>query len=272
VFDRHFYSAGSRKARLEDFNDMWLDPEVKMILMSIGGSTAMQLLDGIDYGAIRRNPKIFAGISDGTTLLTAIHARTGLVAYHGPDLVFTFGLPMSEPIRENIHKTFFSGEVGQLSPNPHWKHLKPPDMEYRGWRCIREGKASGRLIGGHVRCLCATIFAGFELSFDGAILFLEGTDDVAMTDRFISALRVKGVFGRISSLVLGFFEGASLEEKDLNRPMADMISEITQEYSFPILEIGELGHNVENYVFPIGCRATMDAGGKYLSIDERTVV
>ena len=54
---------------------MWSDPEVEMVLMSQGGETANHLLDGIDYELIERTPKIFAGISDGTTLLGRIAAR-----------------------------------------------------------------------------------------------------------------------------------------------------------------------------------------------------
>lgn len=272
ALDRHYYSAGTREARLYDFNTMWNDPEIKMILMSIGGCTASQLLDGIDYEAIRENPKIFCGISDGTTLLTAIHARTELVTYHGPDLVFTFGLPMSESVKENIRKTLFAGDVGRLFPNPHWRHQEGPDIVYDGWRCLRQGKASGVLVGGHIRCLCTTMLAGFEPSFDGAILFLEGTDDVALTDRLISTLRLRGIFDRINGMILGFFEWASLEDKNMNRSIPDMVLEVTRDYSFPILEIGELGHNVENYIFPIGCRATIDADRLFFSIDEKTVL
>ena len=41
--------AGSRNERLQDFHEMWMDPEIKMILMSQGGSVANHLLDGINY-------------------------------------------------------------------------------------------------------------------------------------------------------------------------------------------------------------------------------
>ncbi|MGB9718014.1 MAG: LD-carboxypeptidase [Thermoproteota archaeon] len=69
VFDRYHYNAGTREARIEDFNTMWEDPEVKMILVSQGGQTANHLLDGVDYRMMRKTPKIFTGVSGGTTLL-----------------------------------------------------------------------------------------------------------------------------------------------------------------------------------------------------------
>lgn len=95
AFDRHFYSAGTREARLEDFHALWRDPEIKMIVMSQGGDTANHLLDGIDYNMIRENPKIFAGFSDGTTLVNAIFARTGLATHYGPSFLWGFSRSMS---------------------------------------------------------------------------------------------------------------------------------------------------------------------------------
>ncbi|MBI3619545.1 LD-carboxypeptidase [Candidatus Roizmanbacteria bacterium] len=193
IFDQYFYSAGTRETRIKDFNKIWQDPEVKMILMSQGGQTANHLLDGIDYEMIKRRPKIFAGISDGTTLLNAIFSKTGLVTYHGPD-------------------------------------------------------------------------------FEDAILFLEGTDDIAHLDRQFTALKLNGVFGKISGLIIGWFEDHEMKDKDTDREVPDVILEVTKNYSFPILEIGELGHNVENYILPIGCTATIDADNKYFSIDEPAVL
>jgi len=43
------------------------------------------LLPLLDYDLIRRNPKILMGYSDITALLNGIHARTGLVTFHGPN-------------------------------------------------------------------------------------------------------------------------------------------------------------------------------------------
>ena len=63
-----------------------------------------------------------------------------------------------------------------------------------------------------------------------------------------------------------------MEDKKQDRKVSDVILEVTKDYSFPILEIGELGHNVENYILPIGCKATIDASKKYFSIDEETVL
>ncbi|MFH1158712.1 MAG: LD-carboxypeptidase [Pseudomonadota bacterium] len=272
VFDQHFYSAGTRAARIEDFNEIWRDPEVMMILMSQGGSTANHLLDGIDYEAIKNNPKILAGISDGTTLLNAVFSRTGLVTYHGTDLIWTFGRKITEPYRQNFMRTFFDGHVGQLHENKNWEHQERKDLKIPVWKCVRGGKASGILVGGHSGCLGGTMLAGYGPKFENTILFLEGTDDAADLDRQFTALKLNGVFEKIRGLILGWFDNHEIKDKSKNRDISDVILEVTEEYSFPILEIGELGHNVENYILPIGCRATIDADRKYFSIDEPTVL
>lgn len=272
VFDQDYYSAGTRKARIEDFNTIWQDPEVKMVLMSQGGETANHLLDGIDYEAIRANPKIFAGISDGTTLLNAVFAKTGLVTYHGPDLLWTFGRNMTKPYRNNFLKTFFDGSVGHLLADEQWQHQEKSEIPRPARHRVRSGRATGVLVGGHSGCLSSTILAGYGPSFEGALLFLEGTDDVAHLDRQLTSFKLHGVFEKISGLVIGWFEGHHLADQTKDRAVSDVVLEVTKDYTFPILEIAELGHNVQNYILPIGCKASIDADNLVFSIDEPTVI
>src|ERR1017187_8887487 len=161
VMDRHYYSAGTAAARIDDLHRAWADPNVAMVLMSQGGQTANNLLDSLDYDLFRRQPKIFMGMSDGTTLLTAITSQSGIVTFHGPDLLFGFGRHMSEPFIDQFRSVVMDGACGPvLSPT---------------FRTIRQGAATGLLYGGHVNILIDTMFAGFEPDLNGSILFLEGT-------------------------------------------------------------------------------------------------
>ena len=115
------------------------------------------------------------------------------------------------------------------------------------------------------------LFAGYGPNVDGKILFLEGTDKLDRLDRQFSSLRLHGVFDKIAGLVIGWFDEYTLEDATYNRPVGEMILELTENYSFPILEIGELGHNVENYVFPIGCTAILNSQTNRFAIDEYAV-
>ncbi len=111
AYFRRGYLAGTVEQRLLDLHEMWRDPQVKMILLSQGGTSANHLLDGIDYSLIQKNPKIFSGISDGTTLLHSIHKKTGLITFHGPDLFSTFGVDLNPAIQKNILNTFMGEAI-----------------------------------------------------------------------------------------------------------------------------------------------------------------
>ena len=67
------------------------DPETTAVWCARGGYGVARLLDRIDFDVIRRHPKVFIGFSDITALHLAIHKRTGLVTFHGPNLQDGFG-------------------------------------------------------------------------------------------------------------------------------------------------------------------------------------
>jgi len=82
---RRGHLAGTDEERAGDINAMFSDPEVRAVIATRGGSGAARLLPLLDYEAIGRNPKALLGYSDITALHNAIHARTGLVTFHGPN-------------------------------------------------------------------------------------------------------------------------------------------------------------------------------------------
>lgn len=92
--DRLAHRAGTYEAQAEDINRAFADPEVRMILTSIGGYTSNGVLRFLDWELIGRSPKIVIGYSDTTALLTGLHTQAGLVTLYGPALLTT--LPSSQ--------------------------------------------------------------------------------------------------------------------------------------------------------------------------------
>src|SRR5437867_6295786 len=84
---RHGYMAGTEAERLEDLHAMFRDPSVAAVFCLGGGYGTERLLGGIDYELIRRNPKILLGYSDITGLHLAITKKSGLVTFHGPNML-----------------------------------------------------------------------------------------------------------------------------------------------------------------------------------------
>jgi muramoyltetrapeptide carboxypeptidase len=92
----HIYSttlgyAAAPLEKAEDLNRMFADESVRAIICSQGGTTANACLPYLDWDNMRAHPKIFLGMSDITVLLNAIHHKTGLVTFHGSDLMWGFG-------------------------------------------------------------------------------------------------------------------------------------------------------------------------------------
>jgi carbamoyl-phosphate synthase small subunit len=57
---------------------MLRDPDIRCILMARGGYGAMRLARMLDWGAMKRDPKVFAGFSDPTFLHLGFAARSGV--------------------------------------------------------------------------------------------------------------------------------------------------------------------------------------------------
>ena len=71
------YRTGTPKARADEFNTLLHDPEVDILIASVGGSVTNGMLPYIDYEYYADNPKPVVGMSDVTALLMALYAKTG---------------------------------------------------------------------------------------------------------------------------------------------------------------------------------------------------
>ncbi len=257
VFAPGSYSAGTPESRARALMETWHDPQVRMVLMSQGGQTANGLLDGLDYAAFARDPKVFMGMSDGTTLVNALAVRAGIVTFHGPDLLFGFGRPMRAEVVDQCVSVLFDARPASLVTGSMGVH--------------REGHASGPLVGGHINILLATMLAGYGPVFDESVLFLEGTHPIDELDRMFTVLRLRGVFDRIAALVLGHFSGPALPDS-VGGSVPELALRVCSPYDFPIVELTDLGHHVDNIVVPLGVRATVDTHDRSLALDEPAVV
>lgn len=254
------YMAGTDQERAEDINMMFKDPDVDAIITTTGGSSANRVLPHIDYDAIRDNPKIFLGISDITPLLLGIHAKTGLVTFHGPYLLYGI-CKMSPYNKEYFLKAFTSTEpVGTVK-----------EVALR--KVLKEGKASGKLIGGNMSAMRTLIGTGYEPDWSDSIFFWEEyKTEPHIVDRMLMHYRLVGTLGKISGMISGNLN-ACIEKKyeRVNPKIEDIILEHCQGYNFPIMYNLDFGHNCGNVTIPIGCKGTIDTKKKEFSIDENGV-
>ncbi len=273
AFAEFYYSGGTIQQRLADFHAMILDPKIKIIIFSRGGGTGIDLLPGLDYELIAKNPKIITGISDATIILNAISAKTGLFTFLGPELKAFAEFDMSYEI-ESMRKTWFTDEVGEIKANPNWTEFEKTFTTYQGWRTIRKGQAVGRLIGGNSNSFNRTLFTPYQMELAGNILVLEFyREQKKGIHQYFQSLKLQGVLDKISGLIIGYCLESDQPDKIGNdRDIADLLLEVTSGYDFPIMQIGEIGHNVANLILPIGALAELDATNAKFIIKEATVI
>ena len=252
------YSASARQ-KADDINQMFRSDAVKAIMCSQGGFNSNSVLPYLDYNLIRANLKIFIGISNITVLLNAIYAKTGLITFHGNDLIWGFGRDLTEYEVSEFLIRMVGAEAGVIT-------------HHSTWNCVRKGSAAGRLIGGNLDSLLQ--LAGTEHFPDcsGAILFLEafGEEPGGTRPNRLSAglhqLQQLGVLAKINGLWLGHYKHES------GVKMEQIVQEVAVDYSFPIVSCDDFGHNTPNTTIPIGCEARIDATNARIELLSRFLV
>ncbi len=244
--------------KAEDLNRMFADPEVKAIICSQGGDSAQECLPYIDWNCIRQHPKIFTGISDITVLLNAIYQETGLVTFHGNDVVWGFGRKPQKYDRSEFIDRFVEGAIGDIPA-------------YRERLVVRAGRAEGRLLGGNLRCLLKLVGTAYFPDMAGAILFMEGLRVTpAACAAYLDELQREGVFDRINGVIVGYIHSAQ-KSGSMVSPMEEILARKSARYGFPILKVNDFGHNCPNTVLPVGGLVRMDTGDQSLEILEACV-
>jgi muramoyltetrapeptide carboxypeptidase len=263
------FLAGSDDERVADLTEMFSDPEVKAILCLRGGYGSGRLLTQLDYAVIRRDPKIFIGYSDITALHCALLTQARLVSFHGPMMIDGLGATdFPDFTLQSLLRTI-------MEPAPAGKICENADR--KSARILTAGRASGRLLGGNLSLLCATLGTVFQPDFENAILFLEDiSEDSHRVDRMLTHLLNAGLLQRVAGVALGDFGTQAQKRpkspKDDRQSIAEVLEERLGGLGVPVVAGLPFGHIPRNATLPVGLRATLDADCGDLIIDEPAVL
>ena len=262
------YLIASAQHRAEDLNEAFKDKNVKAILTVIGGFNSNQILDLIDYEAIKENPKIFCGFSDITALSNSIYVKTGLVTYSGPHYSSFGMLKGFEYELEYFKKMFFSDEEFEVVSSKEWSDdLWFIDQENRefipndGMFVINEGKAEGEIVGGNLCTLNLLQGTKYMPNIENKILFLEddnmaGKIFLMEFDRNLQSLIHMPEFKTVKALVLGRAEKDCIMTKE---KWIKMIKNKPELQNIPVIAGVDFGHTTPIIAFPIGGKARLEA-------------
>lgn len=256
---KHLFSetngyAGSVDERADDFNTMIADNIVKMLLFG-GGEVCNEILPYIDYENIKQHPKIICSYSDSTTILNAVHCKTGLITFYGASL-HTFD------------------ELTDYNLQSFEKRLMTTDTDYSKnseWRTIHEGDCEGILTGGYLvnyAALQDSMYFDLDRS-KKYLLFIEDHEMFsfpAVVSKWFSDLDQRNVFESVTGLVFGHY---SKEEQPL---IDEILHRLGERYNIPVVRCEDFGHGINNAVWPIGISAKLDTASGNFGFTESGVL
>ncbi len=234
---RDGYLAGNDARRQFELERALVDPDTKAIVAARGGYGALRIAGDLPWHELARRPKWIVGFSD----VTALHAmawRCGIASAHAPNAT-GLGLATSPRVR-----AAWIASVERPSAARVW----------RGLRVLREGRATGPVVGGNLTILHAMAAAGLLAVPAGAVLAIEDvTEAPYRIDRMLTSLRLGGHLSRASAIVFGSFEKCTPGPD--GRTADDVIEERTGSLGVPVVADAPFGHGAINEAFVLGIPA-----------------
>lgn len=259
------FMAGEDHERANDINRMFERKDIDGIFCAIGGEGSIRLLRLLDYEMISKTPKVFMGFSDISVLLNAIYAKTSVVTFHGPNIEYGFDLShikrpgLGEYTKKYLLETLF--EVHQEI------NIRPK----RKWKTLREGRAEGCLMGGNLDSVCSILDTPFMAPWEQKIWFWEETNTTPATiDVRLRSYAIRGVFEKITGMIVGRNWKCYNRGYRSSPTVEEIILEATKDYDFPILSNVDFGHNCDQFILPIGVKATLDTRNQEIIIKDQT--
>ncbi|HEX2476126.1 MAG TPA: LD-carboxypeptidase [Lacipirellulaceae bacterium] len=271
IYRSQGYLAGDDETRAEELMAAFRDPETTGIWCARGGYGVARLLHRIDFDLIRRHPKVVLGFSDITALHIAIHQRTDLVTYHGPNLQDGFGgenemLPANEAA---LWQAILADNQSNAALGYAYDLAAIENIELR---TLSGGASRGRMIGGNLAVLAGLMGTPFEVDTAGRILFLEDVGErLYRIDRYLSQLRLAGKLQAAAGVLLGSFSFNDDEPSESEAAVGALLEDYFSRLDVPVLAGFPAGHAKYNMTLPIGALVEIDANKKQVRVCEQTV-
>jgi len=266
AMEKDDFDSSSIDSRVDDLHTAFRDRKVKAILTVLGGYNCNQLLNYLDYGLIRSNPKILCGFSDITALQNAIYAKTGLVTYSGPHFS-SFGMLKGFDYTEELfRKSLMHDSPFKVNPSLEWSedawYMNQKKRKFHkntGYWIINEGSAEGTIVGSNLCTFQLLHGTSYLPELKNSLLFIEecveSEENLAVIfDRDLQSLIHQPNFNKVKGMVIGRFQSkAGIDYKKLKA----IIQSKRELADIPIIGNVDFGHTIPQITFPIGGKAEL---------------
>ena len=242
IVARSGYLAGDDARRVAELSELVARTDVDAIVCARGGYGCDRILDALDPEAFRAARKPLVGYSDITALLLWQRRRAGLEGFHGPML----------ECGGDADPASLRALVDQLRGDA----TLPIVLRGRG---RVGGRADGRLVGGNLMLVTASIGTDWAIDTRGAILLVEEVHERPYRiDRMLQQLRAAGKLDGLAGIGVGDVSTCCDERYPKPDALA-VIEQIAAPRGLPLVTHLPFGHSRMNHAWPTGARATIDA-------------
>lgn len=262
------FVAAAEEERADDINAMFADDRIDAVFVTQGGYGSAQIVNRLNYEVIKKNPKIFTGFSDITSLHLAIGKFAELVTFHSPGMA-RFN---SEDLTEYTKNQFFSA-VAETGPLGEIQKANP-----KKWlNTIAGGTCEAEVIGGNMTLVCASLGTPYEIDCKEKILLLEDVDtEPWIFDHMLSHLRNAGKLDDAKGFLIGECHNCVPFIHNPGYYCDTSIEDVLHYYLAPLGKPAlyglPLGHTDDMATLPLGVKARLCADEKTFTVLESGVV
>jgi muramoyltetrapeptide carboxypeptidase len=262
IYEKYGYLAGSDFDRAQDLNNMFKNKDVDMILCIRGGYGANRILSYIDFDLIKKNPKIFIGFSDITSLLNTLYKKCGLITFQGPMLCSLF----DDLTLESFKQSLVLGSKPYTINNTENKSGEKLNINGIG------GEAKGRLMGGNLSLICSLMGTPYDIDFNDNIIFIEDVgEEPYKIDRMLTSLELSGKLKDASGFIIGQFTNCCLPHYERSLTLEQIIKDKILSLNKPAIVNFQSGHSYPKITLPIGADVKINGDTGDISILEGVV-
>ena len=254
VLARRGFFAGRHAQRSEALLAYLEDPSIRAVFCARGGYGSNYVVEHLTARPLlnrlkRLPPKIVMGYSDISSLLLFLNQTLGWTTFQGPMVTREMAggeVFYNRPVMEQVLGSATAGI----------------SIESGAWS-LRPGVAEGRLFGGCLPMLTATLGTSQEIDTRGSLLLLEDIDEKPFRiDRMLFHLRRAGKFREVKGVIFGEMPGCG-GGTTAEEGLRDLILEALADLNIPIAFGLPFGHSRQGCLtLPLGVRAQLSAQEK----------
>ncbi|WP_316737023.1 LD-carboxypeptidase [Pedobacter aquatilis] len=247
---RDFTYGGTDEERLNDFQQMLDDPNLKAIMCARGGYGFVRIIDKLDFSTFRKNPKWIIGFSDITVLHCHLAKNYGIASIHSKMCnSFPDDWTKAEPIQIETILSIKKALIGE-----QLNYSAPTNLNNR------KGKTDGILVGGNLSIIETIAGSDSDLDTKNKILFIEDTGEYLYSiDRMLWNLKRSGKLKNLKGLIVGGFKIKPDDAgEEFGKTIYKIVLEKVKDYNYPIAFDFPVGHQRNNFALKCGSNHYLD--------------